>query len=608
MPRSVSQSGAPVVAPQINNRPNLKGIFGKLSIHDVRNVAQSAIPCRLAYTPGVHERTANSSAISVAYDVMEAGRSGLSRSDAKALDKAMWQFSPQSPIRLGGKLQCYMTVLGAERASVALLLRESAGDERLSRCLSRCLDQLDRAIVKVAVRIGKCDGVPDGAFHGDPKSKKLFDEIEVAKGVMTRCVREVGGGEVMRGIAEAILPSAMRDSVAERLPDSFAKFDRADGAPDILNVLQVDEALSLQRVIGNMLEDGSPEALAEAVLHLLKAPEYVEQSQPGGKPDKPDKPPRTPPPANPPQALQPHACSGAASLHNNAPVNIDNKVDFDISKLFKLLDKPPLQWTDVRNLIEEMRKDAYSLGRSEERNLIQDELIAEQRELIAQQKQEIADLKERFLEKNRSLQAWANGSGLTRATPASTREQGTGTEHQLRDATTSTWDLDQVEVDSSSLRNSGTPDLTRRENQLDRQNRQNQQERRTDNEHSEQRQVNSRGNGSGGPRNNNLPPEDEVDNTSRPINRASTSRTPDDEALNRLNQNNRNNENNQNQRQRLGNTEQRLEGQRTERNRHLQRGNDEPLGQPACAIRDRQLRGVQALLEFAGDRRGATGP
>lgn len=294
MPRSVSQSGAPVVAPQINNRPNLKGIFGKLSIHDVRNVAQSAIPCRLAYTPGVHERTANSSAISVAYDVMEAGRSGLSRSDAKALDKAMWQFSPQSPIRLGGKLQCYMTVLGAERASVALLLRESACDERLSRCLSRCLDQLDRAIVKVAVRIGKCDGVPDGAFHGDPKSKKLFDEIEVAKGVMTRCVREVGGGEVMRGIAEAILPSAMRHSVAERLPDSFAKFDRADGAPDILNVLQVDEALSLQRVIGNMLEDGSPEALAEAVLHLLKAPEYVEQSQPGGKPDKPDKPPRTP--------------------------------------------------------------------------------------------------------------------------------------------------------------------------------------------------------------------------------------------------------------------------------------------------------------------------
>lgn len=222
-----------------------------------------------------------------------------------------------------------------------------------------------------------------------------------------------------------------------------------------------------------------------------------------------------------------------------------------------------------------MRKDAYSLGRSEERNLIQDELIAEQRELIAQQKQEIADLKERFLEKNRSLQAWANGSGLTRATPASTREQGAGTEHQLRDATTSTWDLYQVEVDSSSLRNSGTPDLTRRENQLDRQNRQNQQERRTDNEHSEQRQVNSRGNGSGGPRNNNLPPEDEVDKTSRPINRASTSRTPDDEALNRLNQNNRNNENNQNQRQRLGKTEQRLEGQRTERNRHLQRGNDD---------------------------------
>lgn len=521
----------------------------RLPLNDVRNSVSSPLPCQMAYTPGKHERAASGLAISEAYGVLKARRdvaeTAGNRREVKALDRAIAWIGPGSVESPGPKVQACLTALGGMRGGLALMQREAPGNERVNRCLARMED----VIGNVCVRIGKCDSPPDGYGHGGA-TDKLSDEISKAERVMLQCAHELGVEDVTWGIAKAMLPQAMRASIAERAPDALAKVISGD-AP-LKDVMEARVYLSLQNVLKGAMESKEPRALTNAILHLLKAPEYVETDVPGQSGDQPKVPERAHTPFNPGPGPTPYQNTGAPWAYANAPVTVNN----DLSEFMR--NQPPLQLTDIRNLSNDSFQNGYALGLAHARN----EQLQRDNTRLQQQN---ADLVEQ-LRTTAYLNQFAKGGDLVRVPRGSSDDNTNSTEQQDRNIAPPNGNREPlVKLDPSSLRNPRVPDLNRQQNQLDQQN---QQDRQTI-QHSDQR-VDKGGNGNGGPRDNNRPPEDEVDNTSAPINRASNSTLPEDEVLNELNRTNQNGQ----QQQRLGDTQQRLEGQRDEQNRRLQDRHD----------------------------------
>jgi|APAra7269097138_1048543.scaffolds.fasta_scaffold00034_87 hypothetical protein len=593
MPFKVSQSSAPIAPPRVKRALNLDEVMGRLRLNDIRNDAQNTVPCQLAYTPHAHERTANSHAISRAYDVMQQNRDAVAKAkgkrDGNALDKAIWHLSPRSSDRLGDKILCYLTVLGAVRGGIAFQLDEKPGDEVLSAHLRK----LDEAIVRVGVKIGRCKGVPDGAFHGDKETKRLFDEIESAKQVIVDCFHEVGGQEVMGGIAAAILPPAMRDSIADHLPDQASKFAQPDGAPEVKEVLERRSYLALQDLLRTHVENSMAEGLAHAVLHLLKIPEYVVNSEPGRKGDQRESLDHGKPPDDMPQWLRNKADGG--SVHY-APVEVKN----EFSDLIKVLDKPPFQLSDLRNLLNDAREDAFERGRLTE--------------VVKNQDQYIDRLERRLLETQQRLEKFANGAGGARVS------RGTQARPDVLDQGTSAPELP-LQNDQSGIKqpaglapdepappapprgvNAGNGNgvvradqdtQTEQRNQLDKRNQFDQSTGSARNSQNGEgarylrRNVDSQGNqkdtrtlGSQGNQNeqadrqirnasgNQLSPDGRLDDIAHPAAQQQRGhqlqgRDETDHSNSRLQR-----------QQRLGSTQQRLEGQHDERNRRLQDRND----------------------------------
>lgn len=522
----------------------------RLPLNDVRNSVSSPLPCQMAYTPGKHERAASGLAIGEAYGVLKARRDAAetagNRREVKALDRAIAWIGPGSVESPGPKVQAYLTALGGMRGGLAVMQREAPNNESVNRCLAR----MDDAIGSVCLKIGKCDSPPDGYGHGGA-TDELSDEIARAAKVMLKCAHEVGVEDVTWGIAKAMLPQSMKESIAERAPDALSRVVSGDALPK--DVMEARVYLALQNVLKGAVESREPVALTNAILHLLKAPEYVETDVPGRSGDQPKVPERAHTPFNPGPGSTPYQNTGAPWAYANAPVTVNN----DLSEFMR--NQPPLQLTDIRNLLSDTFQNGYALGLAHARN----EQLQRDNTRLQQQN---ADLVEQLRTTNAYLNQFAKGADLVRVPRGSSDDNSSSTEQQDRNTAPPNGDREPlVKLDPSSPRNPRVPDLNRQQKQLDQQN---QQDRQTI-QRSDQR-VDRGGNGNGGPRDNNRPPEDEVDNTSAPINRASNSRLPEDEVLNGLNRTNQNRQ----QRQRLGDTQQRLEGQHDERNRRLQDRND----------------------------------
>ncbi|WP_447786153.1 hypothetical protein [Stenotrophomonas bentonitica] len=515
----------------------------------------------MAYTPGKHERAASGLAIGEAYGVLKARRDAAetagNRREVKALDRAIAWIGPGSVDPPGTKVQTYLTALGGMRGGVALMQREAPDNESVKRCLAR----MDDAIGNVCVRIGKCDSSPDGYGHGGA-TDKLSDEISSAAKVMLQCAREVGVEGVVWGIARAMLPQAMKASIAERVPDALSKV--ISGEARLKDVMEARLYLALQNVVKSALDSKNPVEFANVILHLLKAPEYVETDVPGRSGDQPKVPERAHTPFNPVPGPTPYQNTGAPWAYANAPVTVNN----DLSEFMR--NQPPLQLTDIRNLLSDSFQNGYALGLAHARN----EQLQRDNTRLQQQN---ADLVEQLRTTNSYLNQFAKGGNLVFVPRGSSDDNTSSTEQQDRNIAPPNGDREPlVKLDPSSPRDPRVPDLNRQQNQLDQQN---QQDRQTI-QRSDQR-VDNGGNGNGGPRDNNRPPEDEVDHTPAPINRASNSRLPEDEVLNELNRTNQNGQ----QQQRLGDTQQRLEGQHDEQNRRLQDRNDgNRLGNPHAPI------------------------
>lgn len=329
----------------------LRGVLGKLSLKDVHN-APSFSRCQLGRTPGIHEQKSHGDAIGYAHDVMKDAMQNASRKDAKALGRTLELLSYGTNDNLGPVLLVHLTAIGAVREGVAALLRESPGDEKLATHLK----QLDDAIVKTGIKAGKCElAEPDAVYLAQyPSTEKVCDAVAAGKKVMTHCAAKIGGPALLAGIAQAVLPQAMMDSLAERLPDLVDRFTQPEGAAEWSEVLQSQAAWHLNKVLKSQLESGGTEDLQSAVIQLLKTPEYILRSQRGGEGDDSERLKRPDVPADAPAWVKQGVKDGAPILYN--VVNCGGSSSSNSHRC-------GMQLEQVRNLLNDAREDAYERGR-----------------------------------------------------------------------------------------------------------------------------------------------------------------------------------------------------------------------------------------------------
>ena len=482
MPGTVSHSTT-VAPPRSPEVPRLKNAFSRICFDNVKN-GPSPVVCGLPYTRGDFERMSHADAKNVAVEVMRAGLSSVKGSDADALRRMI--VLATTPGGIGHILEEHLTALGATRASLAFARQENSDNQRLAKLEAK----LDGAIRSIGIAAGNCKDIPEAATTNE-SSRLLSAAVRTGKASMVKCANELGADQFLAGVGGALLPRALKNDMAERVPHLAGRFDGSKGAPELTRLFQTQAAVKLDRLLARKMETGGAESITSAILNLLKARENINQGDPGKPHDTPEAPTRDNAPRLPPELLR--TGSGAPVLYNNnqaAPITIKNEG----SHTFSL--------TDLRNLVNESFDRGYSLGASHRENT---QLRAENTALRKQN----ADLMEMLRKDNQRLSLFAKGPDLVRV-PGGASEDEVDTTVQKQDTPPPSDDRNpRFALDPDSPRAPRVPDVNRQQNQLNRQENLNRQ----DNEQRSDQQLNRADNGAGGPRNPKR--ENDADNQNR---------------------------------------------------------------------------------------------
>lgn len=579
MPLEVAQSTP--IAPARSDRFDLSRAVKKIPLDRVAN-ADLPAPCQMSRVTGVHRQNAHSGAVSVCYDIMDRARAGLSGRDLDAMNRSLQLLGRKATERFGNLLQMHLTAAGALHAGVSMRLDETPDDAALIRCRRK----LEDSIIAMGIKAGRCKTVPDGGYHGDKRSAKLTDAMAVAKQRMLECAKTIPMAGLLEDVAAAILPGPLMDSIRERQenPHLFAK---GEGGADVMQVLQKKMCDDLEKILQAHIDAGSVENLMVAILDLLKLPEYIVEGDPGraGTPEPPRD--RSELPRDLQRLVHDRNGHGGCTNINHSPTNID------FSEFGKALERAQLPLQELFNLFDRSRADAYELGRLTE-------IVRHQDQRIDKQDQRIDKLERMLNESQQRYETFANGAGGARV------PRGTQARPDVLDQGTSTSDLPSKNepappapprgVNAGNGNGAVRADQeteTKQRNQLDKRNQFDQRNENTLNSQNGEgaqylrRNVDSQGNqkdtralGNQSNQNdqadrqirkasgNQLSPDGRLDDIAHPDaqqqrGRQLQGRDETDHSNSRLQR-----------QQRLGDTQQRLEGQRDEQNRRLQDRND----------------------------------
>ncbi|WP_367346633.1 hypothetical protein [Stenotrophomonas bentonitica] len=462
----------------IIDRKTLDEIVKRVDLRSMSNrESPRSVPCQMPYVTGTHERTACGRAMSSAYDVIAEAHQKASGAKADAMKKSLDILHPSSAERFGNTLQVHWTILGTLHE--ALLKRASQfPDDPVPKAM---LPKVVASITELAVKAGQCKGIADGTYHGDSKTLKLADAVIAAKKLVTECAKKMGGEALLCNIAEAILPKPMKDSIAERLPHLVDVFDKPGSSTDTQQILHRNMMDGLARTLRIHIENGGSESYINAILHLLKLPEYVVQGEQGKAGDKPMKDDA---PFDPLRQARDLNGNGAPIAINHAPVTVKTGQSQQ--------PHPSLDLKDLRNLLSDQFKQGYALGDANGyQRAIQEQLTRSEAR---------ADRLEKELER---LRAWVNGAGLTR----------NPNESKLETASSSTHSLDLESLDLLDIRPPRQTEVAQRTHQRDTDDKQ--KNIRTDQRSS---LLLERGSGNGNDGTRRAPPgsEDQTDGRSSP--------------------------------------------------------------------------------------------
>ena len=579
MPLEVAQSTQ--IAPTRSDRFELSRAVKKIPLDRVAN-ADLPAPCQMSRVTGVHRQNAHSRAVSVCYSIMDRARAGLSGRDLVAMDRTLELLGRKTTEHFGNLLQMHLTAAGALHAGVSMRLAETPDDAALIRCRRN----LEDSIIAMGIKAGRCKTVPDGGYHGDSRSAKLTDAMAVAKKRMLECATTIPMAGLLEDVAAAILPGPLMDSIRERQenPHLFAK---GEGGADVMQVLQKKMCDDLEKILQAHIDSGGVEHLMVAILDLLKLPEYVVEGDPGraGTPEPPRD--RSELPRDLQRVIHDRNGHGGCTNINHSPTNID------FSEFGKALERAQLPLQELFNLFDRSRADAYELGRLTE-------IVRHQDQRIDKQDQYIDKLERMLNESQQRYETFANGAGGARV------PRGTQARPDVLDQGTSTSDLlpkNEPEPpvpprgvnagNGNGVVRADQETETKQRNQLDKRNQFDQRNENALNSQNGEgtrhlrRNVDSQGNqkdtrtlGNQSNQNeqadrkirkasgNQLSPDGRLDDMAHPDAQQQRGhqlqgRDETDHSNSRLQR-----------QQRLGSTQQRLEGQRDEQNRRLQDRND----------------------------------
>ncbi|MGV6487915.1 hypothetical protein [Stenotrophomonas bentonitica] len=579
MPLEVAQSTQ--IAPARSDRFDLSRAVKKIPLDRVAN-ADLPAPCQMSRVTGVHRQNAHSRAVSVCYSIMDRARAGLSGRDLVAMDRTLELLGRKTTEHFGNLLQMHLTAAGALHAGVSMRLAETPDDAALIRCRRN----LEDSIIAMGIKAGRCKTVPDGGYHGDSRSAKLTDAMAVAKQRMLECAGTIPMAGLLEDVAAAILPGPLMDSIRERQenPHLFAK---GEGGADVMQVLQKKMCDDLEKILQAHVDSGGVEHLMVSILDLLKLPEYVVEGDPGraGTPEPPRD--RSDLPRDLQRVIHDRNGHGGCTNINHSPTNID------FSEFGKALERAQLPLQELFNLFDRSRADAYELGRLTE-------IVRHQDQRIDKQDQYIDKLERMLNESQQRYETFANGAGGARV------PRGTQARPDVLDQGTSTSDLLPKNEPAPPVPprgvNAGNGNgvvradqetETKQRNQLDKRNQFDQSTgsvRNSQNGEGAQhlrRNVDSQGNQKdtrtlGNQSNQNEQADRQIRNASgnqlSPDGRLDDIAHPDAQQQRGHQLQGRDETDHTNSRlqrqQRLGSTQQRLEGQRDEQNRRLQDRND----------------------------------
>ncbi len=409
MPLEVAQSTQ--IAPTRSDRFDLSRAVKKIPLDRVAN-ADLPAPCQMSRVTGVHRQNAHSRAVSVCYSIMDRARAGLSGRDLVAMDRTLELLGRKTTEHFGNLLQMHLTAAGALHAGVSMRLAETPGDA----ALIRCRQNLEDSIIAMGIKAGRCETVPDGGYHGDSRSAQLTDAMAVAKKRMLECANSIPMAGLLKDVAAAILPGPLMDSIRERQenPHLFAK---GEGGADVMQVLQKKMCDDLEKILQAHIDSGGVEHLMVAILDLLKLPEYVVEGDPGraGTPEPPRD--RSELPRDLQRLIHDGSGHGGCTNINHSPTNID------FSEFGKALERAQFPLQELFNLFDRSRADAYELGRLTE-------IVRHQDQRIDKQDQQIDKLERMLNESQQRYETFANGAGGARVSrgtqaPPDVRDQGT---------------------------------------------------------------------------------------------------------------------------------------------------------------------------------------
>lgn len=384
---------------------SLAKAVGRLPLADIGNRPSQFPACQMTNVSGMYAQRAFGYATNKAFDVMSASldagaQPALSSADAQAVRRSMSWLDPNQPERFGNIVLGRFSALGTLHAAVTHLMASRPDDPKLIKCEK----DLRKAIVNMAVSSGKCDRAPQGMSMGGA-SRHAAAELAKAGECLVKCVSSLDLQELVGGVVQGVLQESLTLAVGDRLGGLVKKLkDEGHTSLDVMSVLQGRAAEKIRAAAEHLILTGKTDTVQNGLLMLLKIPQIVVEGQPGQKgPENPQDRKDTQPPAVPRELLDRSA--GAPILYNNSPTTVNN----NFSDLVKALEGRCLDLNSVSNLLDVARRDAYNLGRAEERV---DRLLGLTEDLkqgLDRKNGRIRDLEQQLAEKNAELSRWLKG-------------------------------------------------------------------------------------------------------------------------------------------------------------------------------------------------------
>lgn len=241
-----------------------------IQVDDVRNAPVPSITyCQLNHIP-YQMQHAVAQALSGCYNLFASSRDVLSRRESVALNRTMKWMGPRSAHRLGARLLSILLYAGGVHAGLMEMLKSSPTDPALTRARK----QLESAIVRLGVRVGRCPTAPTGAYCGDKMTSKLVDARNDLADCYLKLVMKLDTQELFGGITRSIVAPSILRAVADRAAHRLqaANGDLSAQPVDVLSLLEWQYVDLTEARIERFMELGQAD---EAVYELLKLGEYV---------------------------------------------------------------------------------------------------------------------------------------------------------------------------------------------------------------------------------------------------------------------------------------------------------------------------------------------